>query len=279
MYASIVNEQLKAFSKISNARSSGTTKRWHFGFRYLLLSHWSGDELVRRFYLYGLVCLNTVRYGWVRWDTVRFAWVRLDEVVASSVFVMVQPEQHPVRETWRWVPAPAEGQPWGNPSVDAQCGWTRTTGVVESHPEMSAWGSARGTWRWAFTHVENRPWGNPSIHARCGRIRRTSVGELLASYIGHHLASPGATPSQGNLTLGVSSHRESTTGEPIDRCSVRLHQMCRGRGRRYPFYGGTHQERHLHAVCLERRSGVTRIVAPAELPCLCVLSLLIYLSV
>ena len=33
-----------------------------------------------------------------------------------------------------------------------------------------------------------------------------------------------------------------------------------------PSYGGTHQERHLHAVRLERRSGVTRIVAPAELP-------------
>ena len=48
-------------------------------------------------------------------------------------------------------------------------------------------------------------------------------------YIGHHLASPGATPSQGNLTLGVSSHRESTMGEPIDRRSVRLHQVCRGR--------------------------------------------------
>ena len=27
-------------------------------------SHWSGDELVRQFRLYGLVCLNRVRYGW-----------------------------------------------------------------------------------------------------------------------------------------------------------------------------------------------------------------------
>ena len=35
-------------------------------------SHWSGDELVRRFCICGLVQLNTISYGWVRWDTVRF---------------------------------------------------------------------------------------------------------------------------------------------------------------------------------------------------------------
>ena len=95
--------------------------------------------------------------------------------------------------------------------------------------------------------------------------------------VGHHLASPGATRSQGNLTLGVRSHRESTMGEPIDRRSVRLHQVLRS-GSEISSYGGTHQERHLHAVRLERRSGVTRIAAPAELPRLGVLTLLIYLS-
>ena len=80
--------------------------------------------------------------------------------------------------------------------------------------------------------------------------------------VGHHLASPGAIPSHGNLTLGVRSHRESTMGERIARRSARLHQVSRS-GSEIPSYGGTHQERHLHAVRLERRSGVTRIAAQA----------------
>ena len=46
-----------------------------------------------------------------------------------------------------------------------------------------------------------------------------------------------AAPSQGHLTLGASAHPESTMGEPIDRRSVRLHQVCGGRGRRYPPVG------------------------------------------
>ena len=79
--------------------------------------------------------------------------------------------------------------------------------------------------------------GNPSVDAQCGWTRGIGVGKLLVSCIGHHLASPGATPSQGNLTLSVSCHRESTIGEPIDRRSVRLHQVCGGRGRRYPSMG------------------------------------------
>ena len=38
-----------------------------------------------------------------------------------------------------------------------------------------------------------------------------------------------ATPSQGCLTLGASSHREFTMGEPIDRCSMwlDLQERCR----------------------------------------------------
>ena len=95
----------------------------------------------------------------------------------------------------------------------------------------------RGTRRWVPALTESWPRGNPSIDARCGRTRRTGVGEFLASYIGHHLAAPGATPSQGKLTLGVSSHRESTMGEPIDRRLVRLHKVCGRRGRRYPPMG------------------------------------------
>ena len=43
-----------------------------------------------------------------------------------------------------------------------------------------------------------------------------------------------------------------------------------------PCYGGTHQERHLRPVRLERCSGVTRIVVPAELSRLGVPTLLIY---
>ena len=134
-----------------------------------------------------------------------------------------------------------------------------------------------------------------------------------------------AAPSQGNLTLGDSSHRESTMGEPIVRRSIRPDQedRCQGglvinlaslssstqsgeadarcqlsprvdhggthrstlspaslrvwrSGSELPSYGGTHQERHLHAVRLERRSGVTRIFVPAELPRLGPLSVLIY---
>ena len=85
---------------------------------------------------------------------------------------------------------------------------------------------------------ESRPWGNSSIDARCGRSKRTGVGDFLASYDGHHLASPEATPSQGNLTLGVSSHR-STLG-PASPGVWRL-------GLEIPSYGGTHQKRHLHA--------------------------------
>ena len=42
--------------------------------------HWSGDKLVHRFCLYGLVCLDSVRYGWVWRDTVRFGLVRLGTV-------------------------------------------------------------------------------------------------------------------------------------------------------------------------------------------------------
>ena len=49
----------------------------------------------------------------------------------------------------------------GSIRLCAQCGCTRTTSVVGSHPEMSVWGSVRGTWRWALIHVENRPWGIP----------------------------------------------------------------------------------------------------------------------
>ena len=180
----------------------------------------------------------------------------------------MQPEQHPVRGTWRWVPAPTEGWPWGNPSVNGRCGWTRTTGVVGFHPEMSVRGSVRGTWRWDLPHVENRPWGNLSVGVRLGisgwivgvdlaSLRSTQSGEPDAGCqlsprvdhggthrstldvagpggpvsgrsrryvsVGRHLAPPGATPSQGNLTLGVRSHRESTMGEPIDRRSVQSH--------------------------------------------------------
>ena len=52
------------------------------------------------------------------------------------------------------------------------------------------------------------------------------------------------------LTLGLASPGVSRSGSEI------------------PSYGGTHQERHLPPVRLERRSGVTRIVASAELPSL-----------
>ena len=37
-------------------------------------------------------------------------------------------------------------------------------------------------------------------------------------------------------------------------------------GSKIPSYGGTHQERHLHAVRPERRSGVSRIVCPPYIP-------------
>ena len=37
-------------------------------------------------------------------------------------------------------------------------------------------------------------------------------------------------------------------------------------GSEIPSYGSTQHERHLHATHLERRSSVTRIVAPVELP-------------
>ena len=223
-------------------------------------------------------------------------------VAVSSGFVLAQPEQHPVRGTWRWVPAPTQARPWGNPSADAQCGWTRTTGVVESHPEMYAWGLARGTWRWALTHVENRPWGNPSvgaqrgisgwsvsvnlvslsqaftesrpwgnpsIDAQCGWTRRTGVRVVSVSTWPAWVA-----PSQEILTLDASSHRESTMGVPIDRRSVRLHQVCRGR--RYPHMGEPIRGGiSMPSVHLERHSGVTRIVAPAKLLRLGVPSLLI----
>ena len=67
-----------------------------------------GTELVRRFCLYRLECMNSVGYGWVLWDTVRFGWVRLGtvgiwlrSVYGSSVvcFFPGQPEQHSVRGT------------------------------------------------------------------------------------------------------------------------------------------------------------------------------------
>ena len=62
-------------------------------------------------------------------------------------------------------------------------------------------------------------------------------------------------------------------GEPIDRRSVRLHHVF-AVGDTLPRL--THQERHLRAIRLERRSGVARIVGPAEFLRLCVPSLLIY---
>ena len=88
-----------------------------------------------------------------------------------------------------------------NPSVDAQCGWTKKTRVVGSHPKMSAWGSVRGTWRWAPTHVENRPWGNPSIRLRRG-ISGWSVGVDLA-----RLSSPqSGEPDTGPSSISTTGH-------------------------------------------------------------------------
>ena len=62
-----------------------------------------------------------------------------------------------------------------------------------------------------------------------GRFRcHVSVGRLLAS--------PGATPSQGNLTLGVALTESQPWGNPsIDARSG--FTRCRGRGRRYPPMG------------------------------------------
>ena len=73
-------------------------------------------------------------------------------------------------------------------------------------------------------------------------------------------------------------------GVPVSVCEFTVYVFCMcvcvvsRLGSEIPSYGGTHQERHLHAVRLERRSGVTRIVAPAELPRLGVPTLLIYRS-
>ena len=47
-------------------------------------------------------------------------------------------------------------------------------------------------------------------------------------------------------------------------------------GSEIPFYESTHQARYLHAVRLERRSGVTQIVTPVELPRLGPLTFLLY---
>ena len=97
------------------------------------------------------------------------------------------------------------------------------------------------------------------------RCRRVSPGDVCARV------------SQGNLTLSPPTCRKPAMGEPIGRCPARHLRVSRS-GSEIPSYGGTHQERHLHAVRLERRSGVTRIVAPAELPRLGVPTLLIYRS-
>ena len=184
-------------------------------------------------------------------------WKAHDEPTAgngSLVFglvgvVLAQPEQLPVRGTWRWVPTHTESWPWEHPSV-AQYGWTRTTCVGEFHPEMSEWGSVRGTWRWVLTLIENRPYGYPSVG-----VWRGISGWLF----GVNLASPrntqSGTPDVGcQLPLRVEhggTHR-STLGPAPPGVSRS--------GSEITSYGSTHQERHLHAVRLERRSGVTQIV-------------------
>ena len=150
-------------------------------------------------------------------------------------------------------------------SVLSRCSLSSTqSGEPDAGCQLSLWVDHGGS-----THRSTLDVAGPGGPVP-GRFRR------LVS-VGHHLAPPGVTPSQGNLTLGVLSHRESTMGEPINRRSVRLHQVLRW-GSEIPSYGGTHQERHLHTVRLERRSSVTRIVAPAELPRLGVLTLHIYRS-
>ena len=75
---------------------------------------------------YGGIRLGSVRYGWVR---LGYGYVRLCTIAVSSVYVSVQHEQHPVRGTRRWVPAPTESRPWGNPSIDARSGFTRCVAV------------------------------------------------------------------------------------------------------------------------------------------------------
>ena len=82
--------------------------------------------------------------------------------------VLAQLEHYYVRGTWRRVPAHIESWPYEQQSANGQCGWIRISGVLESHPEMSEWGSVRGTLRWTLTHVESRPWRHPSIGLRRG---------------------------------------------------------------------------------------------------------------
>ena len=149
---------------------------------------------------------------------------------------------------------PAMGEPIGRCStrhlrVNGRC-----------RPDQPEQHSVRGNWCWMPALTESRPWGNPSIDARCGRTRRTGVGEFLEQY-----------PS---VTTWLRLEQHPVRGTWL---SVWLHQVSWS-GSEIPSYGGTHQERHLHAVRLERRSGVSRIVAPAELPRLGVPTLLIYRS-
>ena len=47
-------------------------------------------------------------------------------------------------------------------------------------------------------------------------------------------------------------------------------------GSKIPSYGSTHQEGHFHAIRPERRFDVTRIVAPAEMPCVGPSTFLLY---
>ena len=94
----------------------------------------------------------------------------------------------------------------------------------------------------------------------------------------------GARISQGHLKLIPGPCRKPTMGAPIRRCSTRhslginpvggCHILVLG----IPSCGCTHQEGHFVAVRPVRRSGVTRLAAPGELPFLGCPAFPLYLS-
>ena len=59
-------------------------------------------------------------------------------------------------------------------------------------------------------------YASPRTNHRRHAFIGTHRGYGYACTAGQHLSSPGVTPIQGHLTLGVSSHREVTIGAPID---------------------------------------------------------------